>query len=207
MTEMAERAKNIAIKYYEGNGHDWEHVLRVLNNCRKIHAIAGGDWEVIEIATYLHDIMRAEEIKGTISDHAVAGAFEAGKILKELGYNKKDEVVECIRTHRFSKTDRPTIMEAMILYDADKLDSIGAVGVARSYQFNNKSSIFGNGNVDLSRRSSNDWSSTHEFQYKLSRVKNRLFTEKGRDMALGRHDFMVKFFLQLKKEIEDESRG
>jgi uncharacterized protein len=106
-------------------------------------------------------------------------------------------VCHAIETHRYRTGDPPQTPEAKILFDADKLDSLGAVGVGRAFAY------AGHKNTRLwTPFGSNEASPTHEFEYKLVNIKDRLFTPTAKKMAQERHDFMVQFFNQLQQEIE-----
>jgi uncharacterized protein len=116
--------------------HDFDQVLRVLATAEQIGAAEGANLEVLRTATLLHDMARAEQARTGI-DHAVAGAEQARELLRRAG--QPDDFVEAvcqaIATHRFRTGPAPQSLEAKILYDADKLDSIGAVGVARAFAY------------------------------------------------------------------------
>ena len=118
--------------------HDWEHTLRVVRLCRRIGPPEGADMTVLLSAGYLHDIGRShqDKAKGALC-HAGKGAelaapFVAGLHLSET---QKSNILHCISSHRFRGNGAPETREARVLYDADKLDAIGAVGVARAYLF------------------------------------------------------------------------
>ena len=119
--------------------HDWEHTIRVLHNARLIASQEEGvNKKVIELGAILHDIARADEmaIKGKIC-HAKKGAKLAEKILKNAGFDKdiSQKVVKCVRRHRYRSDQSPVSLEEKIIYDADKLDSVGAVGLGRAFLF------------------------------------------------------------------------
>jgi len=116
--------------------HDFNHTIRVFNMAKEIavNTTQEIDMQVLEYACYLHDIARVDEdkdITGKI-DHAELGAECAKSFLMTIGLKaeKIDKIVECIKSHRYRKKYEPSSIEAKILFDADKLDSIGAVGVA-----------------------------------------------------------------------------
>ncbi|MFA5820938.1 MAG: HD domain-containing protein, partial [Candidatus Gracilibacteria bacterium] len=118
--------------------HDWEHTLRVRALALHIGQREHADLEIIELAALLHDIARAKEDEKSGSiDHAVLGAKLASKILKKLSYPKEkiSRVAHCIECHRFRNKHTPKTLEAKVLFDADKLDSIGAVGIGRAFLF------------------------------------------------------------------------
>jgi uncharacterized protein len=106
--------------------HDMKHVLTVLANAKAICAKENGDWSIIEPAALLHDVERPpEDYMHKKYDHAELSSQTAGK----LGYGER--VVKAIREHSAGKGPKPTTLESRILWDADKLDSFGAMGLAR----------------------------------------------------------------------------
>lgn len=106
------------------------------------------DLEVIKYAAILHDIGGQKEIKDKSgrTDHALIGAEMAGFILRDFGLTdeKIKHVQECIISHRFKTENQPKTIEAKILFDADKLDAIGAIGAARAFVWvgNNNAKIY-----------------------------------------------------------------
>jgi uncharacterized protein len=180
--------------------HDWEHTLRVHRLCRSIGPVEGADMLVLEAAALLHDIGRAHQdaVNGSVC-HAVQGAAMAGRIISALPLTnaRKDNIIHCVRAHRFRDGYPPESVEAKVLFDADKLDAIGAVGVARAYQFAGElGACLHNPNLPPEKAepySRND-TGYREFCVKLSKIKNRLLTAEGRRLAQDRHDFMVAFF-------------
>jgi uncharacterized protein len=188
--------------------HDWEHTLRVHRLCRHIGPKEGTDMVVLECAAYLHDIGRAAQDKsnGHIC-HAVKGARMAEEIIANLPLDdeQKRNIVHCVRAHRFRGEAAPATTEARVLFDADKLDAIGAVGVARAYLFAGELGARLH-NPDLppeqARPYSRDDTGHREFVVKLSRIEARILTAEGKRLAAGRHAFMTRFFEQFLKEYE-----
>ena|SRR3989344_8890968 len=207
---MIEEIKEIAEGYFADAKptHDWSHVERVYRLALHIGKIEQADIELLSIAVYLHDIKRKleDELQGGI-DHALEGTKEAKRILSNFNYQKIDEVCHCIETHRFRSGRKPETIEAKVLHDADRLDVIGAIGIARAYTFGgeNKLQIYPpKPRQNLTKADSvytSDWNAVYEFQVKLSKVKDSMLTGEGRRMAEGRHAFMVKFFERLEDEI------
>lgn len=191
------------------DSHGWDHVKRVHALCFKIGKTEKADLTILGLAALLHDIGRKEEqiAKGKIC-HAEAGAEKAEKLLRQWGVPDpvKKEVLHCIRSHRFRGNQRPKSLEARILFDADKLDSIGAVGVGRAFLFAGEvGARLHNSHRDLSQTVSYSREDTayREFQVKLIKIIDRMLTPSGRAMAEGRHRFMVRFF----KRLDDEVNG
>ncbi len=189
--------------------HGWDHVKRVYGLCLKIGKKEKADLTILGLAALLHDIARKEEqiSKGKIC-HAQIGAEKAEKILSRMGVPDqiRKEVLECIRSHRFRGKQVPKSLEAKILFDADKLDSIGAVGIGRAFLFAGEvGARLHNSHRDISKTVSYSREDTayREFQVKLIKIKDRMLTPSGRAMAEGRHKVMVRFF----KRLDDEVKG
>jgi len=128
--------KKIKNQIKEGGSHEFGHVERVLENAIKLAKEEGDvDMEVIKFAALLHDIKRDAEDVGEISCHAKAGAKEASRILENEDFpkDKIPLVAYAIENHRLSKGVKPKTKEAAIIQDADRLDSLGAILVARSF--------------------------------------------------------------------------
>jgi uncharacterized protein len=209
-TPLQEEIKNLVRREMESSpaSHGWDHVKRVHDLCLKIGKKERADLTVLGLAALLHDIGRKEEqaSKGKIC-HARVGAEKAEKILVGLGVPKQvqKEVLACIRSHRFRGKEAPSSLEAKILFDADKLDSIGAVGVGRAFLFAGEvGARLHNSHKDLSQTVSYSREDTafREFQVKLIKVRDRMLTASGKALAEGRHRFMVRFFERLDAEVK-----
>ena len=207
-----EKIKNIALSYFHDSrgSHDWEHSERVMNLAIHIAGKEKADLQVVQIAAILHDIGRETQDKsnGKIC-HADEGARLSKEILKDFNLRDEDKsnIVHCIQTHRFRNAHEPETLEAKVLFDADKLDSIGAVGIGRAFLFSGEiGAKLHNHNVDISQTQAYTKEDTayREFMVKLSKVKDRLLTDEGKRIAEGRHDFMVEFFQRMNREAEGE---
>ncbi|MCG2768648.1 MAG: HD domain-containing protein, partial [Anaerolineae bacterium] len=121
-----------ARSHYQDNdaSHDFEHVRRVLRMAERIGAAEGAEMLILRTAALLHDVAREEKRRSGIC-HAQAGAKRARTILAGHPEELVIAVAEAIATHRYRADAVPQSLEAQILYDADKLDAIGAIGVAR----------------------------------------------------------------------------
>jgi uncharacterized protein len=180
--------------------HDFDHVLRVLANATRIGHTEQANMDVLSAATLLHDIARADQ-RRTGKDHAIEGAHRARALLQQLSQPAEfiEAVCHAIATHRFRANNPPQTLEAKILYDADKLDSIGAVGVARVFAYG------GYLNRPLwAEDDAGQHTSLQEFRVKLSKIKERLFTATAKEIADQRHTYMVDFFRQMSAEISGE---
>lgn len=212
LPKTMENIKKQAEALFKGadGSHDWEHTLRVTALCERIGLAEKADMDVLLTASYLHDIGRCRQDRsnGQIC-HAEKGAEMAAHLLKEapLSEAQRRNVVHCIRTHRFRGSQPPETIEAKVLFDADKLDAIGAIGVARAFQFAGElGARFHNpgSNIENTAEYSKDDTGYREFKVKLCKVKDRILTGEGRKMADDRHDFMEAFFLRFIEEVNGE---
>jgi uncharacterized protein len=188
--------------------HDFDHVLRVLALARRIGRAEGADKAIVETAVLLHDIQRADEHDHAM-DHAVAAADHAREILNQLDPPPTaafiDAVAHAIAAHRFRNAIAPETLEAKVVFDADKLDAIGAIGVARAYAYSGmvRRKLWGEVPPGYAGDSP-DHTAHHEFVYKLARIQDRMQTETGRALARERHAYMAAFFARLEREIRGE---
>jgi uncharacterized protein len=195
--------------------HDWTHVERVLKLALKIGEKEGADLDILEVATLLHDIGRKSEMKNKGKFcHAEEGAKFAKNILKKYNLNKStiDNILHCIISHRYRNSYIPNTIEAKVLYDADKLDSIGAVGIARDFLFagNAGSNCLYTGNEKRLSKKEKDYSygkedsAILEYEIKLRKIKDKIITKTGKKIAKERHLFMKEYFKRFWKEIDGE---
>ena len=188
--------------------HDWEHTQRVIHNARLIASKEKNcDKNIIDLGALLHDIARADEmaIKGKVC-HAKKGAELAGEILKEAGFDKKicQKVVRCVRRHRYRSDQKPIAIEEKIIYDADKLDSVGAVGLGRAFLFAGREGAKVHNTkgeaITSSAYSEND-TAYREFLVKQKDIPDKMQTNIGQEIAKKRVKFMKDFFDKLNEEI------
>jgi uncharacterized protein len=193
--------------------HDWEHTLRVLANARHLARVEGADMTLVEFAAILHDVGRPAELADQGKTcHARLGGALSKSILYGLGIDDVEfisQVAACVRTHRFRQRhgERPSTLEAKVLYDADKLDSIGAVGLGRSFHFAGRTGarLHNSESEALASESySRDDTAYREFLVKLRHLAAGMLTREGRRLAEKRHLFMVNFFRQLDRELAGE---
>ena len=190
--------------------HDFDHILRVLTLAERIARVEGADLDVVRTATLLHDWGRGEaDADG--QNHAAIAAGRAQAFLTAQGYSPAwiEAVVHAIAAHRFRVAPEPATVEAQVLFDADKLDAIGAIGVARAFAYGgaHQQRLWAPmADVDLARWEANgdDAAHTpvHEFVVKLSRIQERLYTDAGRAIALERHRYMETFYHRLDAEVQ-----
>ncbi|HOM28925.1 MAG TPA: HD domain-containing protein [Deltaproteobacteria bacterium] len=190
--------------------HDWDHTQRVYRLCMHIGQVEGADCEVLSVAALLHDIGRiSQDVSRGAVCHAEEGARMAREILSpfDLPAEKKDNVIHCVLTHRFRNSHVPETLEARCLFDADKLDAIGAVGIARAYLFAGEvGAVLHNpeASPEETLPYTRDDTGYREYMVKLRKIKDRMLTSEGRRMAQDRHAFMEAFFERFLKEYEGD---
>jgi len=189
--------------------HDFSHVLRVYRMADRLAAAEGGDLEIIHAAALLHDAEGSAPGTETRASHHHRSADFAAQILTQEGWSaeKIAAVQHCIRAHRFrSDGEAPQTIEAKIIFDADKLDVLGAVGAARTlvYAALNQQPFYAapSGEFLTSgvKAPGEPHSAYHEYLFKLRKIKDRLFTPTARRLAEQRDAYLTGFFDQLAKE-------
>lgn len=185
-------------------GHDWWHILRVWNNAKNIAITEGGDGFVIELAALLHDIADAKFHGG----NEEIGPIKARQFLESLAVEEAviQHVESIIRHISFKGGNFAAIFsspELAIVQDADRLDAIGAIGIARTFNyggFKNRTiydpSIPPVLAMSKAEYKSNSAPTINHFYEKLLLLKDRMNTETGRKMAAQRHEYMEQFLAQ-----------
>ena len=194
------------------NAHDFNHILRVTKMADYLARVEGADMEIVRAAALLHDISRAEEDQSGQGDHAEMAAERAREILIGRGgrAERAAAVAHAIAAHRYRGSVQPQTLEAKILFDADKLDSIGAVGIARAYAMAGalKQQLWSEPREDGIATREQHGDSNHtpvaEFMVKLRHVHERVHTATARKIAQERHDYMSQFFERLGREMRGE---
>ncbi|MCX6741560.1 MAG: HD domain-containing protein [Candidatus Pacearchaeota archaeon] len=209
--EIESLKKEIKEKFFANSGcHDFDHTLRVLNLCMHLGKGENADIEILSIAAILHDIAREEEKKsGGKICHAERGAMLSRQILEEKGLEREkiEKIIHCIECHRYRKNRIPETKEAKILFDADKLDSIGAIGIGRAFVFAGEiGARVHNKDIKVEETESYSKEDTayREFLVKLRNIKDKMLTDEGKKFAEERHQFMFEFFDRLNKEVDGE---
>lgn len=208
--EFFERLKRRVLPYFEGINpcHDFHHTERVLDLALRIGEKEGCDLYVLRMAVLLHDVARKEQddCKGGIC-HAKKGGELARDILGELEVcgEMVDRVVHCVEAHRNRGEGIAKSIEAKVLYDADKLDAIGAIGILRTTYFASSiGAVVHNPDIDIESTDeySREDSAYREFLVSLRKTRDKMLTESGREIAGGRQDFMRVFFDRANAEVE-----
>jgi len=195
-------------EFFKHSHHSKSHVERVYNLAVKIAKEENADLDVIRAAALLHDIARALEDEGKIEDHTMEGAKMARKLLEEVNFPKEkiDKVVRCIEVHRFRKGIRAVSLEAKILQDADRLDILGAIGIARVFSRGGWENmpIHDPSIPPKKRYDGRSLTSVNHIYEKILKAKDTINTATAKEMAEERHRFVEQFLERFLKEWKGE---
>jgi uncharacterized protein len=205
-----------AIPWYPADPvHGFDHVQRVYQLATHLAQVEGADLEIVQAAVLLHDAhdeklqAPSEQARQT---HQHASAAFAAEILTAEGWpaERIAAVQHCIRAHRFrDDSESPETLEARVLFDADKLDAIGAIGVVRAiaYAVVHRNPSYAEPSPQFLERGElaegERHSAYHEYLFKLRKLKDRLYTPTAQAIAIERHNTMETFFEQLEREINE----
>jgi|SRR6056297_2042681 len=191
--------------------HDWQHVRRVAELAETLAAESDRDVDerTLLAAVWLHDVGRSREDHGEIDDHAEWGAAEAERVLADLGATDDTvaAVQHCVRAHRYSNDVDPETVEARLLCDADNLDALGAVGVARCFTYGGE---LGQPIHDPDLPVAADDTEAGEtqlnhLQKKVLSLRERMYTDPGRAVAEERHAFVESFVERFEREVAGDA--
>lgn len=189
----------------EGTGHDWWHIYRVWQNAKVIALEEGGNGFIIELAALLHDIADHKFHNGDESvGPRVATEFLLGLEVSQVVI---DSVIQIMDEISFSKGMLPSSLEGRIVQDADRLDAIGAIGIARAFAYGGyKEREIYNPDIPSTEYATkeeykkNTNSTLNHFYEKLLLLKDLMNTPKGKAMAQERHVFMQNYLDQFHLE-------
>ncbi len=181
-------ASHVRMFLQDSGSHGFDHTARVTRLCRTIGIREGADMAILIPAALFHDIARPLEEETGIP-HEEQGGEMAEAYLRSIGYpgDMIYPITHAIRAHRYSSGIAPETLEAEILSDADKLDAMGAVGIARTFM---QAGEDGTGIVGA----------VAHFHEKLLKLKDRMYTETATEIAEERHAFLVAFLVELERE-------
>ena len=209
----------------EDSAHDKEHIYRVLYNALEIARSMSEkaqeketkdegaqtssvlDYDVLIAACLLHDIGRSEQYENPKLCHAMVGGEKAYRFLTEHGFEETyaEKVKQCIQTHRYRRGNPPQSIEAKILFDADKLDASGVIGIARTLMYKGivgepLYTVRHDGTVSDGSEDTKP-SFFQEYKYKLENIYSNFYTEEGRKLAGKRQRGAAEFYEKLFSEI------
>ena len=202
--------ENYMLSCMEDSAHDKEHIYRVLFNALEIAKEEPKvNYDILITACLLHDIGRKEQFENPKVCHAVVGGEKAFNFLTDHDFDEDFplKVKDCITTHRFRKGNPPESIEAKILFDADKLDVTGAVGIARTLEYKGRVKdplYLMNPDGTVSDGTNDEVSSFfREYRFKLENLYSKFYTKKGAEMAANRQQAAVRFRTSADRDSED----
>ena len=202
--------ENYMLSCMEDSAHGKDHIYRVLYQALRIAKTEENvDYDVLITACLLHDVGRKEQSADPKVCHAMAGAEKAYTFLMENGFDKdfSEKIRHCIQAHRYRESNQPQTLEAKILFDADKLDVVGAMGIARTLLYKGKMeeplySLLEDGNVS-DGTGDKEPSFFQEYKYKLEGLYSKFYTKKATELAKERQAAAADFYNSLYKEVQD----
>ena len=188
------------------SAHDFEHIMRVYKNAQKLCLKEKGNKKLVLAAALLHDIVNFPKNDKRSKTSSEKSAKKAEKILKRYDFSSKEIriISDAIRDHSFSQNKTPSSLEGKILQDADRLDALGAIGIARVFAVSGaeKRPFYNNADPFCIKRRPEDkkWTMDHFFQ-KLLRLEGLMNTKSAKIEAKRRTKILKRYLADLKKEI------
>lgn len=216
LADLLTEAEARALYQSDDATHDFDHVLRVARMALRIAEAEGANTKIVWLAALLHDLPVSHDTdEDARLAHHLRAAEAARTLLLARGMRAEcvEQVVHAIRAHRFrDRSVPPTTLEAKILFDADKLDSMGAIGIGRAFAYagGNGSRLYVESVAAVEMREKApapsdytlaDYTPVHEYVYKLRKLLATLYTDSARELGRERHSFMEAFFNRLDAEM------
>ena len=215
-----QKIKKIVEKEVDCSAHGMDHIMRVYNMCLTLAKGEKADLEVLKAAALLHDIGGSREMADPSgkTDHAVEGAKMAESILQKLGFAEKKirHIQDCIVSHRYRSDNQPKTIEAKILFDSDKLDVLGAIGIARGLAWVGKNGAYIYRKTSLEKyakenlaggkpggriKDKTKHSPQMDFETKLKFIPGKLYTKKAKRIGKERMIYTKDFLKRLEREV------
>ena len=199
--------KNEVKKRMENDSaHDYEHTMRVYKNAQQICKKEKANETLVLSAALLHDIVSYSKSNKRSKLSSIDSAKKSKNILEKFNFSKKDItiILDAIRDHSFSQNKIPKTLEGQILQDADRLDALGAIGIARVFATGGslKRPFYNIDDPFCKQRIPDDktWTVDHFYQ-KLLKLESLMNTKSGKTEAKNRTRMLKEFLNQLKQEI------
>jgi len=205
--KVTDSLKNVVKKRLENDSaHDFEHTMRVYKNAQKICKKEKANEKLVLSAALLHDIVSYPKSDKRSKISSIESAKKSKKILEKLDFTKKEITIisDAIKDHSFSQNKIPKTIEGKILQDSDRLDALGAIGIARVFATGGslKRPFYNIDDPFCERRIPDDhtWTVDHFFA-KLFKLESLMNTKSGKAEAKKRTRILKEFLNQLKQEL------
>ena len=201
---------NYMLEHSDNNAHDSYHIYRVLNQALLLAKnYKDINYDVLITSCLLHDIARNKQFKDKTLCHAIEGGIMAYDYLKQQGYEEEFciHVKDCITTHRFRSNNEPKTIEAKILFDSDKLDVMGTLGISRTLMYGGKLNrplylLDSNDKIDYNSNLEAKETFLGEYNYKLKNIYKKFYTKEAKRLSKKLNKIQVEFYNNLLKQID-----
>ncbi|EIW3230295.1 HD domain-containing protein [Listeria monocytogenes] len=180
----------------ETTGHDWEHIKRVWHLSKQIQATEGGDKFAIELAALFHDYNDSKLTSDPAQATEVITHWMKGKEIPEEVISKIIRIIQSVSFKNGKNPTQASTIEEKIVQDADRLDAIGAIGIARTFTYG------GAHNRKIANRDHPENTTLQHFYDKLLLIQKQLKTKTGRELAGEKQKIMQEFIHALEKELK-----
>ncbi|HEL6640283.1 TPA: HD domain-containing protein [Listeria monocytogenes] len=180
----------------ETTGHDWEHIKRVWHLSKQIQATEGGDKFAIELAALFHDYNDSKLTSDPAQATEVITHWMKGKEIPEEVISKIIRIIQSVSFKNGKNPTQASTIEEKIVQDADRLDAIGAIGIARTFTYG------GAHNREIANRDHPESTTLQHFYDKLLLIQKQLKTKTGRELAGEKQKIMQEFIHALEKELK-----
>jgi uncharacterized protein len=186
--------------------HDFSHIMRVFKLCKEIGRKEGADLDILLMAALLHDVGCDNKTLGNPEESNERSLTVANGVLEGLGYSEEDigRILYAVEVHGYSKGVIPETLEGQVLQDADRLDAMGAVGIARTFLVGgtlNRPMYDPDDPFCQNREPDQEMWNLDHFYQKLLKLEDGMHTATGAAMARERAEVLTKYLEDLKKEI------
>ena len=199
--------KNDIIKIMDNDpAHDFEHIMRVYNNAQKIAKKEKANQKLVLSSALLHDIVSYSKSSKRSKFSSIGSAKKSKLILKKYDFTTEEITIisDAIADHSFSQNKVPQTLEGKILQDADRLDALGAIGIARVFATSGSLNrpFYNIDDPFCNKRNPDDnlWAVDHFFN-KLLKLESMMNTKSGKTEAKKRTKVLKEFLKQLKNEV------
>ena len=188
------------------SAHDFEHIMRVYKNAQKLCKKEKANEKLVLSAALLHDMVSYPKSDKRSKNSSVESAKKSKPVLEKHGFSKEEIIIisDAIRDHSFSQNKVPGTLEGKILQDADRLDALGAIGIARVFATGGslKRPFYNIDDPFCKTRTPDDkiWTVDHFYQ-KLLKLESLMNTKSGKIEAKKRTKVLKEFLKQLKQEV------
>jgi len=206
MKVLEQLQKEVRKKISNNPAHDFDHIMRVYKNAEKLTKKEKVNTKLVLCAVLLHDIVNYKKYDKRSKNSSTKSAIMARQILSKYNFSNSEikVITDAIRDHSFSKNKTPSTLEGKILQDADRLDAIGAIGIARAFAVSGSEARPFYSGIDpfCSKRKPNDqkWAVDH-FYRKLLKLEKLMNTKSAKIEAKKRTKVLKSFLSELKHEI------